>query len=42
MLSARFQAASGRVGLDQQRRSELDTSQFVRDPQAPRQGALFS
>jgi hypothetical protein len=42
LLSARFQAASRRLGLDQERRSELDTSQFLRDPQAPRQGTLFS
>jgi DNA repair photolyase len=42
MLSARFQAASRRLGLDQQRRSDLDTSQFLRDPLAPRQGTLFS
>jgi DNA repair photolyase len=42
MLTARFQAASRRLGLDQQRRVELDTSQFLHDPAAPRQGTLFS
>jgi DNA repair photolyase len=42
MLTARFQAASRRLNLDQQRRVEVDTSQFLRDPQAPRQGSLFS
>jgi DNA repair photolyase len=42
ILSARFQAASRRLGLDRQRNVELDTSQFLHDPQAPRQGSLFS
>jgi DNA repair photolyase len=42
MLAARFQAASRRLNLDQERRVELDTSQFLRDPRAPRQGTLFS
>ena len=42
VLAARFQAASRRLNLDQQRSVELDTSQFLRDPQAPRQGTLFS
>ena len=42
MLSARFQAASRRLNLGQERSAELDTSQFLRDPQAPRQGTLFS
>jgi DNA repair photolyase len=42
MLAARFQAASRRLNLGQERRVELDTSQFLRDPRAPRQGTLFS
>jgi hypothetical protein len=42
MLSARFQAASRRLNLGQERRVELDTCQFLRDPRAPRQGTLFS
>jgi hypothetical protein len=42
MVATRFQAASRRLNLDQQRGVDLDTSQFLRDPQAPQQGTLFS
>ena len=41
LLSARFAAACRRHGLGAGRSPELDCSQFVRDPAAPRQGDLF-
>jgi DNA repair photolyase len=41
LLSARFAAACRRNGLNAARRPELDCSQFVHDPAAPRQGDFF-
>ena len=42
VLSARFAAAVRRLGLDDERRTELDTTRFLRDPGAPEQRELFS
>lgn len=42
LLSARFAAACRRSGLGSGRGPELDCSQFVGDPQAPRQADLFA
>ena len=41
LLAARFKAACRRFGLNEQRAVELDTAQFLRDPDAPQQGELF-
>jgi DNA repair photolyase len=41
MLSARFELACRKLGLNAVERAELDSSQFVRDPTAPGQGDLF-
>jgi DNA repair photolyase len=41
MIGARFAAACRRLGLNQEAAPPLDTQQFVRDPGAPQQGALF-
>lgn len=41
LLSARFAGACRRHALDAARGPELDCSQFVRDPAAPKQGDLF-
>jgi DNA repair photolyase len=41
LLSARFAAACRRHGLNSARSPELDCSQFVHDPAAPRQGDFF-
>jgi DNA repair photolyase len=41
LLAARFDAACRRFGLNQGPDVELDCTQFLRDPQAPRQHALF-
>jgi DNA repair photolyase len=41
ILSARFEVACRRHGLDAARSPDLDCSRFVRDPAAPRQGELF-
>jgi DNA repair photolyase len=42
LLSARFNAACRRLGLNENREVGLDTSQFVQDPGAPGQGDLFA
>jgi DNA repair photolyase len=42
LLAARFRAACRRNGLDASRGPELDCTQFVRDPHAPRQADLFT
>jgi DNA repair photolyase len=42
VLSARFETAVRRLGLNDERRAELDTTRFLRDPGAPEQRELFS
>jgi DNA repair photolyase len=42
LLSARFNAACRRYGLNDAREAGLDTGSFVRDPLAPEQRELFS
>jgi len=41
LLASRFAAACRRYGLNVARGPQLDCSQFLRDPAAPRQGDLF-
>ena len=41
LIGARFEAACRRLGLNASPPVELDTTQFVRDPEAPVQGGLF-
>lgn len=41
LLSARFAAACRRLGFNKGRDTELDTSRFVREPDAPRQVDMF-
>jgi DNA repair photolyase len=41
LIGARFEAACRRLGLNVGKPLELDTTQFVRDPQAPVQAGLF-
>jgi DNA repair photolyase len=41
LIEARFEAACRRHGLNVAERVELDTSGFVREPEAPRQAGLF-
>jgi len=41
LLAARCKAACRRFGLNEARGPELDCSQFIRNPGAPRQGELF-
>jgi DNA repair photolyase len=41
MIEARFEAACRRLGLNDDDRPELDTTQFVREPGAPCQPGLF-
>jgi DNA repair photolyase len=42
LLSARFAAACRRLALNDERKAELDTTRFLRDPGAPEQRELFS
>jgi DNA repair photolyase len=41
LIEGRFEAACRRHGLNVAERTELDTSAFVREPEAPRQAGLF-
>jgi hypothetical protein len=41
MIAARFASACRRLGLNQDDAPPLDTQQFLRDPDGPRQGGLF-
>ena len=42
LLARRFEAAARRHGLNRRRGADLDTSQFVADPDAPTQAELFT
>jgi DNA repair photolyase len=41
MIGARFEAACRRLGLNEGPAVDLDITQFIADPRAPRQGSLF-
>jgi DNA repair photolyase len=42
LLARRFETAARRLGLDRRRGAELDTTQFLADPEAPTQAELFT
>jgi hypothetical protein len=42
LLARRFETAARRLGLDRRRGAELDTTQFISDPDAPAQAELFT
>jgi hypothetical protein len=42
LLAGRFTRACRRFELNMDREAQLDTSQFIREPDAPLQGQLFS